>query len=236
MTPPPGRSSHWLRDLATLGLLTLAATALVAGYTVYRITEAGRVDERHPAGAIVVLGAAQYDGRPSPVFRARLDHAVALYREGLAPLLVTTGGKRPGDRVTEAETARAYAIEQGVPASAILMEDQGRTTLESLTGAAAILRAHGVREAIFVSDPTHMLRVRRIADDRGIRAWSSPTRTSPVEHDPTARIDATLHEVGALALYFLSGGSADTDAATGRAAGTVTTGATITSATRWGGS
>lgn len=197
-----------IRDLATVGLVAVAGAVLLTAYATYRVWEQGERDERRPAGAIVVLGAAQYDGRPSPVFAARLDQAVSLYLQGLAPYLVVTGGKAAGDRSTEAATGRAFALERGVPESAILVEDEGRTTLESMRAVAAILRARGIRDALFVSDPTHMLRVLRIAADEGIVAWGSPTRTSPVEADTWRRIDATIHELGALAQYFILGGSA----------------------------
>ncbi len=194
-----------IRDLARMGLVAAAGTILVGSYATYRIWDQGARDEQRPAGAVVVMGAAQYDGRPSPVFAARLDHAVSLYLAGLAPYLVVTGGKQPGDRTTEAETARTYALDRGVPASAILMEDEGRTTLESMRAVAAILAERGIPDAVFVSDPTHMLRVLRIAQDEGIRAWGSPTRTSPVETDPVRHLDATFHELGALVQYFLTG-------------------------------
>jgi uncharacterized SAM-binding protein YcdF (DUF218 family) len=194
-----------IRDLVKVGAVVAAGTLLLAGYATYRIWDQGSRDEQRPAGAIVVMGAAQYDGRPSPVFAARLDHAVALYLSGLAPYLVVTGGKQEGDRTTEAETARAYAVARGVPESAILMEDAGRTTLESLRAVKRILDEKGIADALFVSDPTHMLRVLRIAQDEGILAWGSPTRTSPVEADRGRRLDATLHELGALAQYFLTG-------------------------------
>lgn len=139
------------------------------------------------------------------MFAARLDHAVQLYLSGLAPYIVVTGGGAPGDRTTEAAVARAYAVERGVPPSAILMEDRGRTTLESLVSVAAILRARDIGDAVFVSDRTHMLRVLRIADDLGITAWGSPTRTSPSDSDFGRRLDATGHELGAMALYLLAG-------------------------------
>lgn len=194
-----------IRDLVRIGVVVAAGTVLLGGYATYRIWEQGSRDEQRPAGAIVVMGAAQYDGRPSPVFAARLDHAVSLYLAGLAPYLVVTGGKQAGDRTTEAETARAYAIARGVPESAILMEDGGRTTLESIRAVARIFEEKGIDDAVFVSDPTHMLRVLRMAEDEGIRAWGSPTRTSPVELDGGLRLDATFHELGALAQYFLTG-------------------------------
>ncbi|HVA85831.1 MAG TPA: YdcF family protein, partial [Candidatus Saccharimonadales bacterium] len=198
---------HVARDLLTVGLIGAAAAALLVEYAVFRIEEQGDRDEQRPAGAIVVLGAAQYDGRPSAVFAARLDHAVALYRKGLAPYLVMTGGKQPGDRTTEAAVARAYAIERGVPAAHILMEDQGRSTLESLRAVGEILHAHGIGDAVFVSDRTHMLRVLLIARDQGIIGWASPTTTSPSDSDLKRKAEATIHELGGLALYALTGSS-----------------------------
>jgi uncharacterized SAM-binding protein YcdF (DUF218 family) len=197
------------RDLRRLGAVTLVGAVIVTAYATFRIWNQGERDERRPADAIVVMGAAEYDGRPSPVFRARLDHAVALYREGLAPLLVVTGGKAAGDRTTEAAVARDFAIAQGVPAKSILMEDQGRTTLESLRTVGQMLRTRGARDVVFVSDRTHMLRVLRMARDQGLTSFGSPTTTSPTDADVTSRADATLHELGALALYFLSGAGFD---------------------------
>lgn len=179
---------------------------LATGYTTYRVWAQGQKDEERPADAIVVMGAAQYNGRPSPVFAARLDHAVALFLEGAAPRLVVTGGKAAGDRTTEAAAGRAFAIERGVPPDAIIVEDHSRTTLESVRAVAALLKADGATTAIFVSDRPHMLRVLRMAVDAGITAWGSPTRTSPIESDLAGRADATVHELGALAWYFLAGG------------------------------
>jgi uncharacterized SAM-binding protein YcdF (DUF218 family) len=193
------------RDVARLAALGVAAAVVAAGYTTFRIWQQGERDEQRPADAIVVLGAAQYDGRPSPVFRARLDHAVALYRAGVAPLLVVTGGKADGDRTTEADTARSFAIAAGVPAEAILVEDQGRTTIESLRAVGTIFRGRGLATAVFVSDRTHMLRVLRIARDQGIAGWGSPTATSPTDLTFGTRADATIHELGALGVYFLTG-------------------------------
>jgi uncharacterized SAM-binding protein YcdF (DUF218 family) len=195
------------RDLLGLVALGAIAIAIVAGYATYRVWDQGQRDDRQPADAIVVMGAAQYDGRPSPLFAARLDHAVELYRAGLAPRLIVTGGKAEGDRTTEAASARLYAVGHGVPADAILLEDKSRTTLESIRAVGSVLRDHGLGNAIFVSDRPHMLRVLRMAADDGIKAWGSPTQTSPIEHVTVSRADATLHELGALAQYFLLGGS-----------------------------
>jgi uncharacterized SAM-binding protein YcdF (DUF218 family) len=195
-----------LRDLIRLGGAACLGIALAAGYTTYRVWAQGQKDEVRPADAIVVMGAAQYDGRPSPVFASRLDQGVALYLAGVAPRLVLTGGKATGDRTTEAAVGRAFAIERGVPAEAIVVEDQSRTTLQSIRAVAGLLKADGAGSAVFVSDRPHMLRVLRMAADEGITAWGSPTRTSPIERDLAGQIDATVHELGALAYYFLAGG------------------------------
>ena len=141
------------------------------------------------------------------LFAARLDHAIDLYHEGVAPRLIVTGGKREGDRTTEAASAREYMLRHDVPEDAILTEDTSRTTLQSIRGVEALMQGSGLRTAVFVSDPTHMLRVLRMAADEGIDAYGSPTRTSPLERDAAGRIDATVHELGALGVYFLTGES-----------------------------
>ena len=196
-----------MRDVVMVAVVGCLGVGVVAGYATFRIWTQGQRDEQRPADAIVVMGAAQYDGRPSPLFAARLDHAVELFRAGIARRLIVTGGKADGDRTTEAATARAYAIAHGVPAGDILGEDASRTTLESIRAVGTVLRDHGLKGAVFVSDRPHMLRVLRMAADEGITAWGSPTATSPIEHDPPGQIDATLHELGALVQYFLVGGA-----------------------------
>lgn len=196
-----------MRALARLVIAGLIAGVAIGGYTAYRIWDQGTRDERPPTDAIVVMGAAQYDGRPSPVFAARLDHAIELFHAGIAPRLIVTGGKREGDRTTEAASARRYAIEHGVPEEAILSEDTSRTTLQSIRRVAALMRGQGIGSAVFVSDPSHMLRVLRMASDEGISGHGSPTRTSPLERDAVAHLDAIVHELGALAIYFVSGES-----------------------------
>jgi uncharacterized SAM-binding protein YcdF (DUF218 family) len=195
------------RDIGRLAAVGVLGATLVAVYATWRIVAQGDLDDTRPADAIVVMGAAQYDGRPSPVFLARLEHAVDLYRAGVAPYLIVTGGKAEGDRTTEAATAREYAIRNGVPAESILMEDQARTTLASVRSVSAILRDADLQTAVFVSDRQHMLRVLRMAGDEGIVGWGSPTSTSPIDRDPIARLDATIHELGALAMYFVTGES-----------------------------
>jgi uncharacterized SAM-binding protein YcdF (DUF218 family) len=155
---------------------------VVAYYLVglYQVWHSARTDEAQPADAIVVLGAAQYDGRPSPVLAARLDHALELWRDGYAPRIVVTGGKQVGDRFTEATASAEYLIARGVPDSAILREVQGTSTWESLAATARILRNRGLRSALVVSDPYHSLRARETARELGLDTHSSPTTTSPV--------------------------------------------------------
>jgi len=196
-----------IRDLGRLVAAACLVLLVLVGYATFRIWQQGERDERRPAGAVVVLGAAQYDGHPSPVFAARLDHAVALFLTGDYRYLVVTGGGADGDQTTEAAVARAYALERGVPDERILVEDRGRTTLESLEGVATILRGHDLWDAVFVSDRTHMLRVLRMADDLGIVAWGSPTPSSPTDAIPSRRAAAYVHELGALAWYFVLRGA-----------------------------
>ena len=190
------------RILVAAAIAVLAATALAT----WRITAQAAQDEQRPTDAIVVLGAAQYDGRPSPVFAARLDHAIDLWHKGLARWFIVTGGNMPGDRTTEAATARAYAIDRGVPAEDIFGEDAARNTLTSMRSVASMMRDRGLTSAVFVSDPTHMLRILRLAEDLGIDGYGSPTRTSPVDQDPVSVVHAVVHELGALAVYFTTGG------------------------------
>ncbi|HUQ77775.1 MAG TPA: YdcF family protein [Patescibacteria group bacterium] len=191
------------RPLGRLGIAAVLGSIVAFGWIAFRISDTGARDDHRPADAIVVLGAAQYDGRPSAILQARLDHAIELFEQGVAPWFLVTGGKAAGDRTTEAATARAYAIAHGVPASSILFEDGGRTTHESLQGVAKVLAARNLGSAIFVSDRTHMLRVLRIAADLGIDGRGSPTTTSPTDLVLAHRVEATVRELGALALYFV---------------------------------
>jgi uncharacterized SAM-binding protein YcdF (DUF218 family) len=195
-----------LRPVLQVAVAGLVASVALLAYAAYRIDAQGAVDERRDADAIVVLGAAQFNGTPGGVFEARLEHAVQLYHDRLASYLVVTGGKLPADITTEAAVARAWAIAHGVPADAILFEDQGRTTLESIEAVGSIFRQHGFTTGIFVSDRTHMLRVLRMASDQGIDAFGSPTTTSPTDRDATRRGKALIHELAGLAAYYVGGG------------------------------
>ena len=162
-----------------LTVLVVAAFALwIASATAVLIWSSR--DEARPAQAIVVLGAAQYAGKPSPVLRARLDHALDLWNRHLASLLILTGGTGAGDTTSEAAVGRNYARKHGVPDSAILVENEGRTTSESMRAVAGMLEVRGLQTALLVSDPFHMLRLRILARRFGFTPYTSPTQTSPI--------------------------------------------------------
>jgi uncharacterized SAM-binding protein YcdF (DUF218 family) len=159
---------------------------MVTVFTLWAISAAAVLiwssrDEARPAQAIVVLGAAQYAGRPSPVLRARLDHALDLWKRKLATVLILTGGTGTGDTTSEAAVGRTYAKKRGVPDTLILVENEGRTTSESMKAVAGMLEVRGLHSALLVSDPFHMLRLRILARRFGFTPYTSPTRTSPIE-------------------------------------------------------
>lgn len=138
------------------------------------------MDQRFAADAIVVLGAAQYDGRPSPVLKARLDHGAALYREGWADLIVVTGGIVAGDRMSEATAGRRYLLGVGIPPDSIVVQPEGRSTAGSMDAVAGWLRGQELRRVILVSDPFHLARLRIEGRRLGLDTWTSPTVTSPI--------------------------------------------------------
>ena len=160
------RRRAWLRATVAVALLWLASLASVLVWALF--------DDAQPADSIIVLGAAQYRGKPSPVLRARLDHAVALWGRGLATRLVLTGGIGDGDSVSEAAVGRAYVVRAGVSDSAVLLENEGRTSSQSLRAAADQLRARGLNRAIVVSDPFHMLRLEILARRYHLTPFTSP--------------------------------------------------------------
>lgn len=169
-------------SVAALAVLVLAWVASMVA-----VDQAGRRDHAQRADAIVVLGAAQYVGRPSPVLRARVDHAVALWKRGLAPTLILTGGTGAGDTVSEAAVARKYAMSKGVPDRAIVLEINGRTTSESVRAVARIMEDREQHSVILVSDPFHMLRLSILARRHGLEPYTSPTRTSPIDSNREQR-------------------------------------------------
>ena len=169
---------RWRVLLGTGGGVAVVALAWFA--VSWRLVHStGQTDQARPVDAIVIMGAAQYDGRPSAQLAARLDHALELWERGLATLVVTTGGKRPGDRFTEAGAAAAYLRERGVPGSSVL-EVGGSTSFGSLELVSDVLEGRGFSTVLLVSDPFHSLRIRLVAQELGLVAYVSPTRTSPL--------------------------------------------------------
>ena len=189
---------RWGMTLFTFILLAAAATGVILVLAIYR---QARTDTARPAQAIVVLGTAQYNGWPGPVFRARLDRALALWQEGYAPLIVVTGGKMPGDGYTEAEAAFAYLTQAGVPPASILAEYEARDTWESMQGVADILRPLGIDQVILVSDGFHLFRARLMAHDVGLQASGSPAATSPIRTGGEAEMAYVVREAAAVVAH-----------------------------------
>jgi uncharacterized SAM-binding protein YcdF (DUF218 family) len=165
------------RSLLVVGAVTIVV-ALYVVVTAIQVWQVGRDDQTRQVDAIVVLGAAQYDGRPSPQLRSRLDRAAQLFDEGWAPVIAVTGGRMPGDRFSEAEASRRYLEERGIPPEAISGEDQGRSTWESLDLLSEVLLAQGQRRVLLVSDGFHLLRVRLSASEAGFDASTTPSAES----------------------------------------------------------
>ena len=185
-----------IRRLLLAGLVLVALLAVYVGVTFVQVWMASRRDSARPAQAIVVLGAAQYNGRPSAVLKARLDHAAELYEAKIAPTIVLTGGRQPGDAFTEASTGAAYLMRAGIPESALLLESQGRNSWESLAAAAQILRDQDKTDVVLVSSPYHSLRVELIADEVGLDGHGSPAKDAPDK----ATFDHLAHETVAVAI------------------------------------
>ena len=158
------------RALALLLALAVIYIAVTAG----QIWVAARRDGTGAADAIVVLGAAQYDGEPSPALRLRLDHAVKLFSDGVAPVVWVTGGRRPGDRFSEASASSRYLIRSGVPDGSVKLEVKGGNSYQSLAAAARYLREDDQRDVLLVSDPWHSYRIAAIAEEVGLEPRVSP--------------------------------------------------------------
>jgi uncharacterized SAM-binding protein YcdF (DUF218 family) len=195
MTAPGGelhrRRPHWWQRhkvLAAVAVVCLVVFAYLAA-TFAQVWHASRQDDARPAQAIIVLGAAQYDGRPSNVLQARLDHAVNLYDRKLAPRIVVTGGGQPGDRFTEAAASANYLEQKGIPASAIELETTSTNSRDELAAAARFLHKQGIDDVLLVSDGFHAYRIDAIADEVGLNAHVSPTPSSPVKGFDELRAD-----------------------------------------------
>ena len=188
------------------GAAILTAVLLVAS-TALAIWWTARQDARPSSDAIVVLGSAQYNGVPSSIFEARLEHALRLYEEGVAPVVITVGGKAAGDNFTEAESGRDYLAVAGVPWEALLTVPEGGDTLESMRAVSTALVERGWTSAVLVTDPWHAMRAERMAEDAGITAESSPTRQGPAVQTRVTQFRYILRETAAYLLYRVTGES-----------------------------
>jgi uncharacterized SAM-binding protein YcdF (DUF218 family) len=175
---------------------------LLVIYSLIRVA-AGR-DEARPADFIVIFGAAQYNGRPSPVYKARLDHALTLYQSQLAPALITTGGRGPDPRFSEAEVGKTYLLNHAVPETRILMESTGLNTVESIQKVKELIGTPQKARLIVVSDGFHLFRIKRILKDHHIEVYGSPARHSPIELNWRSRTVASLRESFIFTAYKLS--------------------------------
>jgi uncharacterized SAM-binding protein YcdF (DUF218 family) len=165
----------------------VAAVVLYLVVTFVQVWRAANDDQARQAEAIVVFGTAQYNGVPSPVLAARLDHAIELYRRDLAPVIVVTGGNQPGDQFTEATASANYLIQRGVPDDDVLREVSGTSSWQSLASVANFLGDRSIREVLLVSDPFHSLRIQAMASELGLDGHPSPTTTSPIRGMSEAR-------------------------------------------------
>ena len=200
---PPARGWwRWLK-IFLLALAVIAVTGAAWCRWVYvQVERYAVLDQAAPSDAIVVFGAAEYDGRPSPVFRARLDHARILYERGIAPLIVTLGGSESGDEHSEGEVGRDYLIGGGVPDAAIIAETHSRSTSESARRTAVIARTNNLRRLVMVSDGTHMFRIHAICAANGLDVLTSPRPRTGLESAMQDR-DAIWHEILTYTLWKL---------------------------------
>ena len=190
-----------------VGALVLAVVLLV-GSTAAAIWWTARQDSRPSSDAIVVLGSAQYNGVPSSIFEARLEHALRLYEQGVAPVIVTVGGKAAGDQFSEAEAGQEYLAGSGrVPRDALLAVEEGVDTLESVRAVGRAFDERGWSTAVVVTDPWHAMRAERMAEDAGIDAESSPTRQGPAVQTRATQFRYILRETAAYLLYRATGES-----------------------------
>jgi vancomycin permeability regulator SanA len=176
---------HPVFGVLALVLLVFILLIGASGIIVWRAAHTDDASRVERADVIIVLGAAQYDGTPSPVFQGRLDHALLLYQQGRADRVMVVGSKAPGDTTTEAQAGRDYLVSKGVPPGAAIAEPVGRTTYESLVGAARYMQGHDMQSAFLVSDPWHNARIERMASDLGFQGYASATWTSAARSEAT---------------------------------------------------
>ena len=191
-----------MRRVGRVALVLVAVVFTYLAITLLQVWAGAGRDQHVAADAIVVLGAAQYNGQPSPALRIRLDHAVTLYEEGLAPIVWVTGGRQPGDEFSEASASSRYLIRQGIPDTAVQLEVQGDNTYESLAAAARYLREDGNHNVLLVSDPWHAYRIAATAREVGLNPHVSPAGRATMSENAVRRLS---RETGAVAVGRLIG-------------------------------
>jgi len=194
---PPRR--WWLRLL----ILVVLAVALFLAVTAVEVVSTASLQELHPADAIVVFGAAEYSGHPSPVLRARLDHALDIFHDGQAPVVITTGGAAADPSFSEGGVGRDYLMRHGVPERSLIAETQGRDTSESAARVGVIMRANGLHSCIAVSDAYHVFRIRKLLEHEGIGPVYVAPRPDSRPHGTMQRALAVLREATSYSLWRL---------------------------------
>lgn len=192
--PPSDRGRSFRSWACRLLLAALLVFVFFLGITAIRISRTARLQEIRPADAIVVFGAAEYSGRPSPVLRARLDHAFELYEKHLAPVVITTGGAAADPNFSEGGVGNNYLRKRGIPENALIAETQGSDTAESARRVAVIMRANGLHSCIAVSDAYHVFRIRRLLEHEGVGPVYVAPRTDSIPRQRWARAEAILRE------------------------------------------
>jgi uncharacterized SAM-binding protein YcdF (DUF218 family) len=198
---------NWAASALRFLLVYLFAVAFLAalGWCVWvyvQIEHFAYDDQAAPADVICVFGAAEYAGRPSPVLRARLDHALALYEHKIAPVMITLGGSAPGDAYSEGQVGQAYLMANGVPEKAVIAETQSRNTEEQALRIVAIARTNGYARVVIVSDPAHLFRIREICAGEGLRVLTSP-RQQVSAVGSSSEWQQVWHEIVAYTLWRL---------------------------------
>lgn len=204
-TSPPADHEQRRRPATRWAVTLLVACVIVVGAGIFGIMTLiyaqARTDEARNVDTIVVMGAAQFNGRPSPVLQARLDHALVLYNAGLAPRIAVTGGNQPGDAFTEAETGYLYLVERGVPEPAIVMEDEGRTTWESMQGLPAVMPPSASPRVLVVSDGFHLFRSELMLRELGYETWGSAAPDSPIRAWSATELGYVIRETGGVVVF-----------------------------------
>ncbi len=198
---PPRRKSRLRVWTVRIIVMTFAVIILTPPAMGARVWWQARQDERPKSDAILVLGAAQYNGKPSSILEWRLRHALTLYKDGVAPHIVTVGSKAPGDNFTEAGTGKTWLEEQGVPADKIVAVPKGRDTLESMVAVGKVYGTEHWRSAVIVTDPWHCLRSKTMAADNGIKPACSPVRSGPSVQTRDIQFKYIVRETGGMLWY-----------------------------------